>query len=91
MIQTATVISTVGNAPNSAIRALCGTSEIAHEQFRLLTDEFLRVQGQTTVWAAGDCALVPLAGKEGEYCHSSKAAVASAESRKDERPGIRRG
>ena len=67
-VQTATVISTVGNAPNSAIRAMCGSSEVAHEQHRLLTDEFLRVRGQTTVWAAGDCALVPLAGKEGEFC-----------------------
>lgn len=67
-VQTATVISTVGNAPNSAIRAMCGSSEVAHEQHRLLTDEFLRVRGQNTVWAAGDCALVPLAGKEGEFC-----------------------
>ncbi|MDP4583733.1 MAG: FAD-dependent oxidoreductase [Verrucomicrobiales bacterium] len=46
-VQTATVISTVGNAPNSAIRAMCGSSEVAHEQHRLLTDEFLRVRGQS--------------------------------------------
>src|SRR5690606_20135641 len=68
MIQTATVISTVGNAPNSAISALCESSGIAHEPHRLLTDEFLRVREQATVWAAGDCALVPLAGKNGEFC-----------------------
>jgi len=68
MIKTATVISTVGNAPNSAIRAMCETSSIAHEQHRLLTDEFLRVRDQAAVWAAGDCALVPLSGKEGEFC-----------------------
>lgn len=68
VIETASVISTVGNAPNSAIKALCQSSGIAHDQFRLLTDEFLRVQGQENVWAAGDCALIPLAGKEGVFC-----------------------
>ena len=68
VIETASVISTVGTAPNSAIRALCESSGIANDHFRLLTDEFLKVQGQENVWAAGDCALIPLAGKMGEHC-----------------------
>ena len=67
-IETNTVISTVGNAPNKAIQALCNSSEIQHDHFRLLTDEYLRVQGQENIWAAGDCALIPLEGKPGESC-----------------------
>ena len=67
-IETATVVSTVGNAPHSAIRALCEANDLPNEGHRLLTDEFLRVRGQDAVWAAGDCALVPLAGKTAEFC-----------------------
>ncbi len=67
-IETATVVSTVGNAPNAAIRALCDASGLPHEGYRLRTDEFLRVEGRDSLWAAGDCALVPLVGKSGEHC-----------------------
>lgn len=68
VIEAATVVSTVGTAPNSAIRALCDASGLPHEGYRLRTDEYLRVEGRDAIWAAGDCALVPLAGKPGESC-----------------------
>lgn len=68
VIESATVVSTVGNAPNSVIRALCDAVEIPHEGYRLRTDEFMRVLGQDSLWAAGDCALVPRAGHPGESC-----------------------
>lgn len=47
-IETNTVISTVGNAPNKAIQALCNTSEIQHDHFRLLTDEYLAFRARRT-------------------------------------------
>jgi len=68
VIETACVISTVGNAPNAAIRELCDSFGMAHEWHRLHTDEFMRVKGQENIWAAGDCALIPLAEKPGETC-----------------------
>ncbi|NLT69427.1 MAG: FAD-dependent oxidoreductase [Verrucomicrobiaceae bacterium] len=68
VIETATVVSTVGNAPHSVIRGLCDASPVEHQGYRLVTDEFLRVKGVDSVWAAGDCAVVPLAGKPGQSC-----------------------
>lgn len=68
VIETATVVSTVGNAPHSVIRGLCEANPLEHKNYRLVTDEFLRVKGATSVWSAGDCALIPLAGKPGVSC-----------------------
>ena len=68
VIDSATVVSTVGNAPNSAIRGLCDSAGLAHEGYRVRTDEFLRVKGTDRVWAAGDCAWVPLSGQADEAC-----------------------
>lgn len=68
VIEAATIVSTVGNAPNSAIRALCDDAGIAHDGYRVITDEYLRIPDQEMLWAAGDCAVVPLSGKPGESC-----------------------
>ncbi|HRQ88167.1 MAG TPA: FAD-dependent oxidoreductase [Bacteroidia bacterium] len=68
VIETATVVSTVGNAPNSVIRHLCDSAGLPHDRYRIRTDEYLRVPGFPDVWAAGDCALVPLAGSAEESC-----------------------
>lgn len=67
-IETATVVSTVGTAPNQVIRQLCDHQEVEHERYRILTDEFLRVGGHENVWSAGDCAAVPLADGGGDSC-----------------------
>ncbi|HEV7406533.1 MAG TPA: FAD-dependent oxidoreductase [Chthoniobacteraceae bacterium] len=60
VIETHTVISTVGNGPNPLITALCKTYGVANEKGRLITDDKLRVAGQERLWAAGDCAAVPM-------------------------------
>jgi len=68
VIETATVVSTVGTAPNRVVRGLCERGELPHEGFRVLTDGCLRVEGRESLWAAGDCARVPLAGSKEEAC-----------------------
>lgn len=68
VLESATVVSTVGNAPNAAIRALCDAAGLTHQGYRVVTDEFMRVKGAERVWAAGDCALVPLSNQPGETC-----------------------
>lgn len=69
VIETTTVVSTVGNAPHKVIRNLCDRYQVPHEKYRLLTDPSMRVLDQENLWAAGDCAAIPLhGGREGEYC-----------------------
>jgi NADH dehydrogenase len=60
VIETHTVISTVGNAPNPLITSLCKANGLASVKGRLITDDKLRVAGQERLWAAGDCAAVPM-------------------------------
>jgi len=67
-IETATVVSTVGNAPNQIIRQICDHQGVPHDRYRLITDEYLQVKGLESVWSAGDCAAVPLADGEGASC-----------------------
>ncbi len=70
VIETTTVVSTVGTAPNRVIRAICDRYDVPHQRYRVTTDAFLRVPGFDFLWAAGDCAAVPLHGakEEGELC-----------------------
>lgn len=67
-VETATVISTVGNAPNRVIRQLCDEQGVPHERYWVKTNEKLQVEGFDGLWAAGDCASVPMAGEEGKPC-----------------------
>jgi NADH dehydrogenase len=60
VIETRTVISTVGNAPHPLVAALQKKNGLASEKGRLLTDATLRVKGVSGFWAAGDCAAVPM-------------------------------
>ncbi|MEX2577622.1 MAG: FAD-dependent oxidoreductase [Verrucomicrobiales bacterium] len=68
VVETATVVSTVGTVPNRAIRKLCDEANLEHERYRVKTDEYLRVAGYEFLWAAGDCAYVPLPDDGGEGC-----------------------
>ncbi|MEM7013005.1 MAG: FAD-dependent oxidoreductase, partial [Verrucomicrobiota bacterium] len=70
VIETNTVVSTVGNAPNRVIRDLCDRYQVPHTRYRIQTDEAMRVPGFDFLWAAGDCAAVPLRGakEEGVLC-----------------------
>lgn len=65
-IETNTVISTVGNAPHPLVMTLCEDAGLAAEKGRVLTEATLQVKGHTHLWAAGDCAAVPLVGDG--YC-----------------------
>ena len=65
-IQSHTIISTVGNGPNPVITELCKNEGIKVDHGRIITDETMQVPGHDTVWAAGDCAAVPM--PDGQYC-----------------------
>jgi NADH dehydrogenase len=62
VIESHTVVSTVGNAPHPIIVDLCKKNNIPTEKARIITDITLRVPGFDNLWAAGDCAAVPAAG-----------------------------
>lgn len=62
-IETHTVVSTVGSAPHPLLLELCRANAIECEKGRVLTEETMRVVGQPRVWAAGDCAAVPMPAK----------------------------
>lgn len=66
VIETNTVICTVGNAPHPLIANLCEENDLPTEKGRVVTEPNLRVKGQTELWAAGDCASVPMNG--GGWC-----------------------
>ena len=55
-VPTTTVVWTAGVIPHPSLRSL---SLPLDERGRVKVDEFLRVEGQESVWAMGDCAAVP--------------------------------
>ncbi len=63
MIQTDTVICSIGNAPHPLI----AKSSLPQERGRILVDDCLRVKDHANVWALGDNALVPDVSSGG-YC-----------------------
>ncbi len=54
LIETRTIVCTVGNAPHPVLKDLTTNAD-----GRLTTDEFLRLPGRDRVWALGDCARIP--------------------------------
>jgi NADH dehydrogenase len=65
VIESNTVLSTVGNAPHPMLVDFCKKNSIPTEKARIITDATLRVQGFENLWAAGDCAAVPMAIPKG--------------------------
>jgi NADH:ubiquinone reductase (H+-translocating) len=63
MIETHTVVSTVGNATHPLLVAFCEKCGIENLKGRICTDETMRVKGTDNLWAIGDCAAVPLDGQ----------------------------
>ena len=59
-IETSTVVSTVGNAPHPLILKLTRDLGVEHERGRIKTLDTMQVPGVEGLWAAGDCAAVPL-------------------------------
>ena len=59
-IESHTVISTVGNAPHPLLSEVCRANAIACEKGRISVQPTLQVEGHARLWAAGDCAAVPM-------------------------------
>ncbi|MES2705032.1 MAG: FAD-dependent oxidoreductase [Verrucomicrobiota bacterium] len=58
-IETHTIISSIGNAPNPAVLDLCRQLGMVTDKGRLPTGPTMQVEGHPGLWAAGDCAAVP--------------------------------
>jgi len=65
-IEANTVVCTIGNAPHPLMVDLEKQENLPAERGRVLTDEYLRISVERKLWAAGDCAAVPLRG--GGFC-----------------------
>ncbi|MBV8416871.1 MAG: FAD-dependent oxidoreductase, partial [Verrucomicrobia bacterium] len=61
VIETNTVVTTVGNATNPVINKLIDRYKLPNEKGRVSTEATMLVKGYKDLWAAGDCAAVPLA------------------------------
>jgi NADH dehydrogenase len=59
-IESHTVVSTVGNAPHPLVLDLAKQGVFKAEKGKVVTDAAMRVEGQPKLWAAGDCAAVPM-------------------------------
>ncbi len=66
MIETNTVICTVGNAPNPLVQKIGADSGLETVRGCLATEATGQVKGQTQLWAVGDCAAFPLLS--GDLC-----------------------
>ena len=60
-IETNTVVTTVGNATHPVIKKLVDRYKLSIDKGRLSTEPTMQVKGYKNLWAAGDCAAVPLA------------------------------
>src|SRR5258708_12523818 len=60
VIETNTVVTTVGNATHPVIKKLIDGYQLANSKGRLITEPRMKVKGHENLWAAGDCAAVPL-------------------------------
>lgn len=54
MVNGATIVCTIGNAPSEMARML----DVSKEKGRFLTEPDMRVSGTGNVWAIGDCAVI---------------------------------
>lgn len=68
-IESNTAISTVGNAPHPLISRLAQEAGLETLHGRIKTQPSMQVKGYDWLWAAGDCAAVPM--EDGETCPST--------------------
>src|SRR3984893_17248700 len=61
VIETDTVVTTVGNATNPVIKKLIDRYQLPNDRGRLVTEPTMQVKGYKNLWSAGDCAAVPQA------------------------------
>jgi NADH dehydrogenase len=76
-IDSHTVVSTVGNAPNPILTELCKRHQIACEKGRIITEATMLVAGHERLWSAGDCAAVPMKVPAGDGEKAATSAPAS--------------
>lgn len=58
-VETHTIVSSIGNAPNPVVLDLCRQIGVEPVGGRVPVDAMMRVAGQPELWSAGDCAAVP--------------------------------
>ena len=58
-IDAATLVSTIGSAPNPIVLDVCRQLSVNAPRGRIEVEPTMRVGGQTHLWAVGDCAAVP--------------------------------
>lgn len=68
-IDSNTIVCTVGNAPHPLILKLAEDAGCETINGRIKTKETMQVPGYDWIWAAGDCAAVPM--QNGEICPST--------------------
>jgi len=59
IIETNTVVTTVGNATNPVIKKLIDRYQLPNDRGRLITEATMQVRGYKNLWSAGDCSAVP--------------------------------
>ncbi len=69
ILESNTVVSTVGNATHPLVKALINDLKLETMHGRIITTDAMQVPGQDWLWAAGDCAAVPKV--DGDYCPST--------------------
>jgi NADH dehydrogenase len=62
VIETNTVVTTVGNATHPVVQKLIKSSNLPNERGRITTEPTMLVKGFSNLWAVGDCAAVPSEG-----------------------------
>lgn len=68
-LETNTVVSTVGNSPHPLVMKLAEETGAETLHGRIVTKDTMQVPGYDWLWAAGDCAAVPM--ENGETCPST--------------------
>jgi NADH:ubiquinone reductase (H+-translocating) len=61
VVETNTVVTTVGNATHPVIKKLIDRYQLPNDRGRLSTEPTMQVKGYQNLWSAGDCSAVPLA------------------------------
>lgn len=69
LLESNTVVSTVGNTTHPLVKALVKNLELETMHGRIITTDAMQVPGHDWLWAAGDCAAVPKV--DGDYCPST--------------------
>ncbi|MBV8141277.1 MAG: cyclic nucleotide-binding domain-containing protein, partial [Verrucomicrobia bacterium] len=59
VIETNTVVTTVGNANHPVMKQLIDRYQLPNEKGRLSTEPTMQVKGYENLWSAGDCSAVP--------------------------------